>query len=292
MGYKNKSGFNKLLVIVILIIIICLYLYQQWCSSVVLRESDRINVAVFTDVPFVFSLNRHKNLAVITYFRPDYLVKVPQGYDWYKVGSLDLLGKIEKQRETILKQAFTELMGVPIDFIYYPRSAEIIEFSDISFNQFYYDLIKKQLFSSQYKHSVNNLFDRLLIKGLFQVRHDHLVFLETTELGIREKERIYYYSDKLDTKLKGLFYHDSLLNEALKAVVVTNRKNYNQANLILRQLEGIGVKVIEIKINDRLKNKQCLVEGTKKQKPILNKLKRLFNCHLKIQKSAIIKYTL
>jgi len=184
------------------------------------------------------------------------------------------------------------LVGAPIDFVYYPKAARVTEFKDVSFNEYYYDLVKSKLFHSQYKHSVRNLFDRLLIRSLFKVRHDHLVFLNTSDLGLTKNKRTYYYSDKLDTKLKGLFYHDSLLNESLNSVVVTSSKNYDQANLILRQLEGIGVKVIEIQVRDQLKNKQCLIAGTEAQRPILLKLKRLFDCQIQIQKSAIIKYTL
>lgn len=293
MGFKAKRiAFNNFIVLFILFFIVTIFLYYQLVNSVILKEKDRINIAVFGNPPFVYSYNVHQDFSVVTFFRPDYLVKVPLGYDWYKIGSLDLLGKIEKQRPSILKAAFGELIGAPIDYVYFPQKARIIEYRSQNNNEAYYHLIQNELFSKNYKHSISNLFDRLLIRRIFKIRADHLLFIETDSLGVEKQERHYYYSDKLDTKLKGMYYHDSLINRAYKAIIITEAKRYNEAVLLLRQLEGIGVKVIEIEISPKLKNKQCLVSGSKKEQSALIKIRRLFNCQVSWQDSSIIRYTL
>ena len=293
MGYKHKQILvNKLIVVVVFLAILLCYLFFQWRTSIILNEKDRINIAVFSEIPFVYSINLRKDFAVVTYFHPDYLVKVPHGYDWYRLGSLNLLGKIEKQREKILRSAFSELIGAPIDLVFYPKRAKIISDPELTFSEFYYEFIKKELFSSQYQRVIPSLFDQLLIKNLFQIRQDHLLFLDTADLGFKQKNRTYYYSDKLDTRLKGLFYHDSLISYAFKAVIVTDKNRYQQAQQLLRQLEGIGIKVIDIEVKKRVENKHCLLAISPDQTIVGRKLQRIFNCKIKTQNSQIIRYTL
>lgn len=293
MGYKHKRVLvNKMVVLLVFLGILLIYLFHQWRSSVILNEKDRINIAVFSEMPFVYSINLRKDFAVVTYFDPDYLVKVPHGYDWYRLGSLNLLGKIEKQRDKILRSAFTQLIGAPIDLVFYPKQAKVISNPKTTFSEFYYDFVKERLFSSQYQRSVNNLFDQLLVKNLFQVRQDHLLFLDTRDLGFREKNRTYYYSDKLDTRLKGLFYHDSVINQAYKALIITNKDTYLEAQQLLRQLEGIGIKVIDIEVKKGEEHKYCSLAVSQQQLIVGKKLQRLFNCKLKLQDSQIIRYTI
>ena len=293
MVYKHKHiSFNKLVVVFIGLLILSLYFYHQFQTSIIIAEKDRINIAVFSEMPFVYSINRQQNFAVVTYFHPDYLVKVPGGYDWYRVGSLNLLAKIEKQRVKILKTAFSELLGAPIDFVYYPKKAQVVDQPAISFNQFYDKFLKEKLFSNSYQSSIDNIFDRIMIKNLFQVRADHLLFLDSTDLTVQERNRHYYYSDKLDTRLKGLFYHESLISQAYKAVIITDKDKYPQAQLVLRQLEGIGIKVIEIEVVPKYKAKKCEIQTSGNQKALANKLTRLFDCTKSVHDSEIISYNL
>jgi len=291
MAGKHKTIFiNKLIVLLIFLLLVVVYVVHQWRTSIILNEKDRINIAVFCKIPFVYSFNPHNDLAVAAYFWPDNLVKVPGGYDWYRVGSLNLLGKIEKQETAILKSAFSELIGAPVDFVFYPKKAAVIGNPQITFDNFYHDFVKSKLFTKEFANSTTNLFDRILLKRLFQVSRSHLLFLNTDDLTIKKDNHLYYYSDKLDTKLKGMFYHESVINQAYKAVIVTNEEKYKQAEFLLRQLEGVGIKVVDIELAEKLKNKKCLIQGAENQKKVLQKLSRLFNCQTKMQKSQIIKF--
>jgi hypothetical protein len=293
MGSRAKSVFlNKVVVGLVLALLVSLYLYHQWANSVVMREKDRINIAVFAKTPFVYSYNVAKKMAVVVYFNPNYLVNVPGGYSWYKVGSLNLLGKIENKRGEILKQAFAELVGVPIDFVYYPKKAVVVEGQPLSFENFFSQLTQKTLFSSQYQHSAKNLFDSLLIRHQFRVRGERIVFVDTAELAVKEQNRWRYFADKLDVKLKGMFYYESFLQQLPKARIYTSVNKFSEAQLVLRRLEGMGVKVIDIQTKSNHKSKQCLLLGSREQKEILKKIARLFNCQTKEQSSSIISYTL
>jgi len=284
---------NKVVLVVVFLLILGLYLYQQITTSIILNEKDRINIAVFAKTPYVFSYNVAKKIGIVVYFNPKAMVKVPGGYDWYKVGSLNLLAKIENKRPQILKQAFAELIGAPIDFVYYPKKAEVLEGNNKQlFREYYGEFNQRVLFSKQYSHSAHNLFDCLLLPRLTQVREDHLVFIDTNSLTIKENKRLYYHSAKLDTKLKGLFYRDVFLKNLTKAIILTKSSTYPKAQLILRQLEGCGIKVVEIRVNDKQKNKKCVVSGTKKQKKELQELGRLFNCQIRKQESSIINFYL
>lgn len=292
MGFKSKrSLLNRKLVFGLFFLLFLSYFYQQWRSSLILTEKNRLNIAVFSEVPFVYTLNVPKNFAVITYFNPNFLVEVPGGYKWYRVGSLNLLGKIENKREEILRQSFSQLIGAPIDLIVYPKQAVASSETKVSFPEFYDGLVKNRLFSRHFRIATNNFFDRLLTYKAFQVRQDHLLYIDTTDLGVLQKGKTYYYPEKLDSRLKGLFYDDGFLNQALKAVIVTDRDNYSRAQQQLRQLEGIGIKVIDIEITKKLKNRRCVIAYSRQHRSALSKLKRLFSCETKLQNSNIIRYT-
>lgn len=292
MGRTTKNTINKFVVFGLIGLLCFFYLFKQYSGSLVLREKDRINIGVYADIPYVYSYHPGKKLAIVTYFNPDYLVKVPGGYDWYKIGSLGLLGKIEDNREKILKQAFSELVGTPIDYLYYPQNARLLRNNKQNFEDYYLQFNNQTLFSKKFTNSITNLFDKLLIKRVFSVRRDHLIFINSYNLVTSRDAREYYEAEKLDGKLKGLFYHESLLNLALKAVVAVNKDNYPKATRVVRQIESLGIKVIEIEINDNLKNSKCVITVNKQQQKALRKLGRIFNCQIKTHKSTIIKYTL
>lgn len=289
MGHKKPNILTNLWVVgLILGLILSLYLITQFSRSLVFRETDRINIGVYGERPYVYSLNPHKNLAFVVEFEPEYEVNVPGGYGWYKLSSLNLLGRIEKNRPLLLEKAFSELIGSPVDYVYFPKEAAIKSSKTGSFANYYRER-ERIIFGNSYQNSINNLFDRIFIRRIFRVRPERLIFLATSDLFLENKGNRRYDIEVLDGRLKGLFYHDSILKEGLKAVLVTRARNYESAKRILRQVEGMGIKVIEIRVAKKVNTKTCLATVPKLSTPVLSKLKRYFDCRVMPSTGRIVK---
>jgi len=291
MGQKAKPNFNLYLLLGIGLLIVGLFIYKQLRESLFLGEKDRITVAVFGAQPYVYSYNPTKKLAFVVQFDPEAQLNVPGGYGWYRLGSLDLLGKIEGKRALLLQRAFGELIGAPVDYVYYPKKAALVERSEKNFQEYYLHELKK-IHSKKYTHSITNWIDRLLVRGIFAVREDRLVFIDTADLVSRHGKEWRYDSELLDSRLKGLFYRESFLSSGLRAIIVTRTEAYLAAKRLLRQIEGSGIKVIEIEVNDALENKHCQIKGASQLKPQVRALALTYNCQAMRSQSAILQIVL
>lgn len=293
MAVKSKRANNFWLVYVFLGVTALALVIYQYRYSLYFREADRINIAVYSQPPFVYSYNPHKQLGLVVFFDSESLVNVPGGYGWYKLGSLALLGKIEGKRDALLKAAFAELIGAPVDYVYYPSQAAILKPSIISGREAdYFNASKRKLLGRNFRNSISNLFDQLLLRRIFTVRRDRLVFLNTDNIRFEDRGSFYYQSTRLDARLKGLFYHDSILNRALKAVLVTDKRHYPAAVRLLRQVEGLGIKVIEIEVNNNLTSKTCDLTASRLERAVLAKLARYYHCQRHAGDSQIIKFVI
>lgn len=271
--------------------LISLFLYQQFSGSLFFREHDRITIGVYGTHPYVYSYNPTKKLAFVVQFDPEYQLNVPGGYGWYKLGSIDLLGKIEGKRAELLRQSFAELIGSPVDYVYYPKKAALVANSEKEFRDFYNNE-RQQIYSKTYTNSITNWIDKLLIRRVFNAREDRLVYLDTADLFRQQRGEQRYDAELLDSRLKGLFYRDSLLSAGLKAIVVTKSVAYPAAKRILRQIEGVGIKVIEIEINDALKNRRCQIKGMGDLKWATRKLALYYDCQNLRSDSQILRFVL
>jgi hypothetical protein len=127
---------------------------------------------------------------------------------------------------------------------------------------------------------------------MLAAREDRLVFIDTNDLFREYHEERRYDAELLDSRLKGLFYHDSFLSAGLKAIVATRSRGYLSAKRILRQIEGVGIKVIEIEVNDALKNRRCQVIGSKDLNWAERKLANHYHCQIVKNNSNIVRFVL
>jgi len=292
MAPKGKSSFNLRLLIGLFLLLLAFFLYQQISGSLLLWEKDRITIGVYGSHPYIYSYNPTKRLAFVVQFDPSYQLNVPGGYGWYKLSSLDLLGKIEGRRAELLRLSFGELIGSPVDYVYYPKKAALLELSpQRRFRDFYTDE-RLQIYTSTYTNSITNWIDKFLIRRVLAAREDRLVFLNTDDLFRESGEERRYDAELLDSRLKGLFYFDSFLNSGLKAIVATRSSGYLSAKRILRQIEGVGIKVIEIEVNDALKNRRCQIMVSQQHNWVARKLANHYHCQIGKNNSNIVRFVL
>jgi len=284
MGQSRNRALGWKLVVVIIIGIFALWLVKQYRSSLFLSKRQVVNIGVFSEKPFVYSYDRNRKIAHIVNFEPDIYVNVPGGYGWYKLGSVNLLGQIENNQNEILKQTFAELAGAPIDLVVYPKKAKVFENQAKNFLDYFYNFRQHWISQSKNSHSVNNLFDRLILPAKLNLRADRLIVINTENLILKEKNQKRYYSEKLDSKIKGFLYQEELLHSPAKVVIFSSSENYLSARKLMRQVEGLGLKVLELKILSNEPDKHCLIKASSNNKKIAKLLADYYNCQVEIDR--------
>ncbi len=278
---RNKPNTNYRIIGIILAGLIFLFLWREYAGSLFLNRRERISIGVFAETPFVYSYNRLTNLAHIVYFDPDIYVDVPGGYGLYRLGSVNLLGKIENRRTEILTRTFEELAGIPVDIVIYPKAGEVVEkASGQPFMDYFFTYRSSDLSSGDNALSTRNIFDRTILKGKFNLRNDRLIMTDATEVYHLKSRKKNYFADKLDTRLKGFFYQQSLTNVPGKVVIYTSAEGYGAAKRISRRIEGAGLKVFEIELRDKLPPK-CQIDNSKANEPAVRLLSDYYGCAIK-----------
>jgi hypothetical protein len=196
------------------------------------------------------------------------MLNVSGGYGMYKLGSLNLLGRIEKKRSAILIKSFQELIGVPVDLVVYPKKALVLEDekgSEEGFNDYFFRLRQKGLNRLGVAYSTHNIFDLYMLQRIVNTRVDKLILTNAANEYLESDGNKYYNPEKLDNRLKGFFYQPKLTASHGRVVILTTKAGYKAARRIARLIEGMGIKVQEInllKASTNLKE-ECFIESHK-----------------------------
>jgi hypothetical protein len=194
----------------------------------------------------VYSYSKSSGVVTVVLFNPDAYVQIPGGYEWYKLSSAQLLGKIDNMEVSVLQRTFETLIGAPVDTV-----------------------------SSQSKIAASNVFDKAAVTRILDARNDKLLVIDARDSTYSEKNQKRYKQEALDSRLRGYFYRK--ISETLPLTVESPPKKGRGGERIGRIIEGTGIKVLAITYNGK-EVPRCTFTGPRSQKNTVYHLLIHWNC--------------
>lgn len=280
---------TKTKAVILFVIFICLAAaVAHYGASLQTKAGDRVTVGVYGPQPAIFSLSKKSGIVTVVVFDPSVYVQVPGGYEWYRLGSAQLLGKIDGKETGIVTRTFESLIGAPVDMVVAPSRA-IVE-TDAPQDGLSWLLARRgqlvPLLGKSITVSGDNFFDRLLAMRVVGVRKDKLLVLDARSIVHDEKGQRRYRQDALDQRLQGYFY-DAIKNEVTITVHAPKGKG-SGAERLARIIEGSGSKVLSVEYNETPKNEKCVFVGNKQALSAMDALIAHWDCIRKIDERSTI----
>jgi len=278
---KVKSSSQNLKVFILIFLFIGLYfIYKNFTSSVFLKGRDKINVVFYGKNIRFYSLDR-KNINYLLSFPNSVKVIVPGGYGEYKVGAVDKLASLEKKPE-IIGKTFSAATATLVDLYFYPKKTTIYH-QDSPNNSNEIPTIKEIFLTN----SNTALIDRLFLFYFFTTsnrKNYQTIDLKPFELG--DGNDIFNYNG-FYKKFQGSFSQKTYRNYDINVQIIYT-KSYKTALLLSQMIEGEGIRVVDLSIQDEF-IPGCLLITSKKisSTKTYQRLADFFKCSLKIGETTV-----
>ncbi|MBI2052032.1 hypothetical protein HYT33_04725 [Candidatus Roizmanbacteria bacterium] len=280
MGKREARGLRKALLwsgYALILLGILALLVRSIFLSLFIQGKERINIISYKDTIAFYSLGNADRVSYLVYFAPDQKVFVPGGYRYYRFGALGKLVLLDNKPQ-ILKKAFSSATSTFIDYYFYPNKPEVIYGRDTP------SAVELPGFSDIFFARTNASFiDRIYMYLKFRIskKSDYTTI---KEIGKKEKGESIFKEDGFAKKYQGFFYQKTYRTEK-QTVQIIYTKQYKNALLISRILEGNGIHVVDMSPGN-FDQKSCSVaQDSKKYSRTARDLSRFFHCPLIRQKT-------
>ncbi len=266
---------KRIVVACMFVLLVAWGIGRMFAASPFLSKQDRITVGVYSAYPFVITYQKSSHIVSVVWFNADAPVRVPGGYQWYKLSKVRLLDAIERQKGELLRRTFEELIGAPVDLVLMPRTTNPLPKPDDTFVATFYAQRAKILspIGGSYVLASGSFVDRYFLSQILRSRNDKLLFINAYQSGR-------YEPDKLDQLVKGYFYWSSVSDTVNVDVRVSHSDYYSAAERLGRIVEGMGIKVFDVSVYDNNTDKRdCTIGFGEKQAYEADMLARHFGCH-------------
>lgn len=269
---RIRSWIVKL--IVIIIVGYCTYaVIRSIKNSIIFLKKDRVNVIFYGEKTVFFSFGLTDGVNYRSQFDNDLAIRVPGGYEYYKIGSLGKLSSLEKKPDLIQK-AFSSATSSFIDFYFYPKKISI--YTKNRENETF-PSVMHMLFSPQY-HTNASFFDRILLSVvLVNKRKNDFLRLEVSNASPDEQSS----EEQFDNIHQGYFYQKKLREEGKNIKIMYS--NYSTAVRLSRIIEGEGIRVVDLSSVPN-NHKTCIIQDSTDKNGAFSMtsehLARLFVCRI------------
>lgn len=266
----------------IFFVIVCLfyYLFKSVTSSVFLKGRDKINVVFYGENTSFYSLDR-KNISYLLSFPNSIKVMVPGGYGEYKIGAVGKLASLEKKPE-IIRKTFSTATASLVDLYFYPKKTTIYH-QDSENNSKGMPTINEIFLSN----SNATLIDRFLLVNFFMTKdRENYQVIDLKPFAIGHNNSTFDYNG-FYKKFQGNFFQRTFRSLDINVQIVY-KKSYNTALLLSQIIEGEGIRVVDLTIQDKL-IKGCLLIANKEigMTKTFERLANFFKCNLKIGETTV-----
>lgn len=277
-----KYQISKRSSVIFIFLLICLiyYLFKLISSSVFLKGRDKINVIFYGENIRFYSLDR-KNINYLLSFPDSVKVIVPGGYGEYKIGAVGKLASLEKKPE-IIRKTFSAVTATLVDLYFYPKKTTIYH-QDSPNNSNEIPTIREIFLTN----SNASLIDRLFLFYFFATnrKEDYqIIDLKPFELG--DNNTIFDYNG-FYKKFQGSFFQKTYRNYDINVQIVYT-KSYKTALLLSQMIEGEGIRVVDLSIQNKF-IPGCLLITNKKisTTKTFERLADFFKCNLRIGETTV-----
>lgn len=282
----NLRKINQKLIIKIILGLILFYflflLGRSFKNSLFFGKKDRINLVFFGPQSTFLSLGLIDNVHYLVKFKNEWLVSVPGGFGRYKIGSLGKLAFLEK-KPAIIQKTFSSVTSSYIDFYFLPKKPEVYFNSNWQSEFFkipklgFWELIARDYFTNA------SFFDRLyLFFLLIQKKKTDFSFLDSEFNFVRKNQ---FSEEDFFKKYQGYFYQKFLRQEKKNLQIYYN--NYNIAKLLIRIIEGEGIRVVDLTPLLTEESECQIFENSEKRSQTANFLAKIFKCKIKKGESGL-----
>jgi hypothetical protein len=288
MGYHKKISNIKHQIlkrgrmIFVFFITICLlyYLIKSVTGSVFLKGRDKINVVFYGENTRFYSLDK-KNISYLLAFSNSVKVVVPGGYGEYKAGAINKLVSLEKKPE-IIKKTFSAATATLVDLYFYPKKATIY-YQDSSKNSNEIPTIKEIFLTNSNATFIDRLF--LFYFFITSQREDYQI-IDLKPFELEDGNAIFDYNS-FYKKFQGSFFQKSYRNYDINVQIVYT-KSYKTALLLSQMIEGEGIRVVDLSIQDKSIPGCSLITSKKiSTTKTYQRLADFFKCSLKIGETTV-----
>ena len=249
----SRESFYKL-VYLVLALALGFFVIRSFAGSLFITRGDRINFVIYDENPALYSISQAGGVNYAINFLPDLKIEVPGGYKNYRLGALGKLVELTG-RPDIVRRTMSGAVSTFVNFYFHPSGARI-----------YYGARRPAgffIFPSFYKvfvYSSNaGFFDRLyLFLQLVNINKNNFTVIDDYPTEKISGERL-YDEGKFMKRYQGYFYQKTYRTEN-KTVQIIYSKNFKSAAAISRVLDGTGIRVADLTIDENMKEaEQCLV---------------------------------
>ncbi len=268
--------------IFILFVTLCLlyYLIKSIANSVFLKGMDKINVVFYGENTRFYSLDR-KNISYLLSFPNSIKVMVPGGYGEYKIGAVGKLASLEKKPE-IIRKTFSTATASLVDLYFYPKKTNIY-YKDSQNNSKGMPTINEVFLSN----SNATFIDRFLLTNFFMTKdRENYQVIDLKPFAIGHINSIFDYNG-FYKKFQGSFFQRTFRSRDINVQIVY-KKSYKTALLLSQMIEGEGIRVVDLTIQDKL-IKGCKLIANKEisMTKTFERLADFFKCSLKIGETSV-----
>ena len=237
---KNIRKNNVFIGIGALVSLLFLLIASSFMSSLFMSKADRINILVFGEKTFLYSIDRKDSVHYAMYFYPDLKITVPKGYGFYRVGALGKLAGLEHNPD-IFRQAFSYSTASFVPFYFYQNAKDVYYGGDQKMNLWLPGI--KEILTYQ---SNTNFFDKIYLLGaFFTVKKADIQYIAASNFSRKENDTSKFMTEDFTREFQGFFYQAQYRRE-MKSVQIIYDKHYNTAKALSNILEGSGIRVVDI----------------------------------------------
>ncbi len=279
MEYYKKISKRGGIIFVFFLICLFYYLFKSVTGSVFLKGRDKINVVFYGKDTRFYSLDQ-KNISYLLFFPSSIKVVVPGGYGEYKVGAIDKLANLEK-KPMIIGKTFSAATSTLVDLYFYPKKTSVYHQDNLNSNE---APTFKEIFLT---NSNANLVDRFFLLYFFRTNDKKVYQIIDLKPFESEDNKALFDYNGFYKKFQGSFFQKTYRNNDINVQIIYT-KNYKTALLLSQMIEGEGIRVVDLSVQEKFTSGCLLV--TSKKISITKTYRRLadfFKCRLKIGETTV-----
>lgn len=261
-------------------LLISVFFIKDLSKSLFFNKKDRINILFYGQTASLYSISLSDKIDYVINFYPDLKVLVPGGYEYYRVGALGKLIKLEHQKE-ILQRTFSSASSSIVDFYFYQPSPKV----------YYGDKLPEKTsvpgFKELFLESSNaGIFDRIYLYPQFFIAQRRN-FSRINDLPTLKKNNQHYLSEEEFAKQsQGVFFNKAYRTEKRTVQILYSNKVANAA-LISRILEGSGIRVVDNTQENRVEKNCTVIEESDTFSKTSKDLSSFLGCRLTKGKTSL-----
>ncbi|GIW62896.1 MAG: hypothetical protein KatS3mg090_0722 [Patescibacteria group bacterium] len=236
------------------------------------KAKGRINFLVYSPQFYVYSYDLVNTVDYLIKLETNLKFDIAGGFGLYEIGSVGKIAYLEKNND-ILLNAFSSLLGLPIDFYFYKNTNQI--YRDFSQDK----VAVLRLWDVWSLNSNLNFIEKIyFLTKLVDINKRNLKVLSLNRFV--NKEGV-IDNDLLSNDLQGVFY-SNLYSKEDKLIVIYSW-NYLSGQRLSKVLEGIGLNVFTVsKSVENLSNCLVVENGVGERSRTAEFLIKYFNCEYQI----------